>query len=573
MTTNPTWSTSCPDWGSRLVKRQSIIPPPVFANEGERALAIFKRLQITDLGKTVADPAFEGGYRSPTFGEACEEWVFDFVRAVFGGHNPQTGEQLIREYGLLISKKNSKSTLAAGIMLTALLMCWRADEEHLIVAPTKEVADNSFTPAAAMVQADPELTDMLNVQPHLRTITHRVNGATLRVVAATVKAVAGKKAGRVLVDELWVFGMMDNADSMLMEATGGLVSRPEGWVIYLTTQSDEPPAGVFKKKLDYWRDIRDGVITNPAVLPVLYEFPAEMIKSKAYLDPANAYITNPNIGRSVSEAFIRSGLMENTNKRDGSFQKWIAKHLNIQIGLSLRADRWAGADYWESRGDALLTLAALVDRCEVVVAGIDGGGLDDLLALVVMGRERGTGQWLHWAHAWCHPIALERNEEVAPRLRDFAEAGLLTIVEKPGDDITELVNLLAPLRTEGKFPEKNAVGVDAAGISAIVQALEAAEFTADQIVAVSQGWRLNGAILTVERKLAGAQLTHGGTALMAWCVGNARTVQVGNALAINKAVSGKAKIDPVMATFDAATLLALNPVAVRRKLILAVAGG
>lgn len=573
MSKNPTWTTACPDWADRLVKKQSIIPPAIFANEGERGLAIFKRLQIVDLGKTVPDDSVEGGFRSPTFGEACEEFVFDFVRAVFGGHNPGTGEQLIKEYGLLISKKNSKSTLAAGIMLTALLMCWREDEEHLIVAPTKEVADNSFTPAAAMVQADPELTAMFNVQPHLRTITHRVNRATLRVVAATVKAVAGKKAGRVLIDELWVFGMIDNADSMLMEATGGLVSRPEGWVIYLTTQSDEPPAGIFKKKLEFWRSVRDGTVSSPETLPVLYEFPESMIKSKAYLDPANAYITNPNIGRSVSESFIRKGLAENAGKRDGSFQKWIAKHLNIQIGLSLRADRWAGADFWESRGDATLTLEALLERSEVVVAGIDGGGLDDLLALVVMGREKGTGQWLHWARAWAHPIALERNEEIAPRLRDFAEAGQLTLVEKPGEDVAELVAILDPIRVEGKFPEKSAIGVDAAGISAIVQALHAAGFTEEHVVAVSQGWRLNGAILTVERKLAGKQITHGGMELMAWCVGNARTVQVGNALAINKAVSGKSKIDPVMATFDAATLLALNPVASRKKLVLAVVGG
>ena len=46
MTANPTWSTACPDWGTRLVKRQSIIPPAIFASEAERALAIFKKLQI-----------------------------------------------------------------------------------------------------------------------------------------------------------------------------------------------------------------------------------------------------------------------------------------------------------------------------------------------------------------------------------------------------------------------------------------------------------------------------------------------------------------------------------------------
>lgn len=543
------WQTACPDWEERLLSGRSIIPPPIYPDQAEQALAIFKELRVVDLpGK-------------PTFGECCDEWVFEFVAAIFGAYDADTGRQLIREFLLLISKKNTKSTIAAGIMLTAVILCWREDEEHLILAPTKEVADNSFKPAAGMVRADPELSALFHIQDHVRTITHRVTRASLKVVAADTDTVSGKKAGKIMVDELWLFGKRSTADAMLMEATGGQISRDEGWVIYLSTQSDEPPAGVFDSKLTYFRDVRDGKIEDRKSLGILYEFPAAMVESKAYLNPEYFHITNPNIGRSVSKEWLEDNLVKVQRGDEGELRKFLAKHLNIQIGLNLRANRWAGADHWENAGEKCLTFAELLRRSEVVTVGIDGGGLDDLLGLAMIGRERGTRKWLHWAHAWAHEIVLERRPDIVSKLQDFRADGDLTLVELPGKDVQEVADIICQVRDAGLLPEKQAVGVDSAGIGDIVDELTTEErgITMEQIVAVSQGWRLNGAIKTTERKVAGGELVHGATRLMAWCVGNARTVQVGNAIAINKQVSGTAKIDPLMATFDAATLMALNP--------------
>ncbi|MDT0140204.1 terminase large subunit [Acidovorax sp. PRC11] len=543
------WTTACEDWEARLVERRSIIPPPIYREEADRALAIFKELRVVDLpGK-------------PTFGECSEEWVFDFVAAIFGAYDAETGQQKIREFGLLISKKNTKSTIAAGIMLTALILCWREDEEHLILAPTKEVADNSFKPAAGMIRADEELSALFHVQGHVRTITHRVNGNSLKVVAADTDTVSGKKSGKVLVDELWLFGKRANAEAMFLEALGGQVSRDEGWVIYLTTQSDEPPAGVFKEKLNYWRSVRDGIVTDRKTLGVLFEFPQHMIDSQAYLQRENFYITNPNIGHSVSAEWLEDQLRLFRARTDGAFQQFLAKHLNIEIGLNLRSDRWLGADFWLAAAVPVFSLEELLQRSEVVTVGIDGGGLDDMLGLAVVGREIDTGRWLVWARAWLHPIALERRKSEEARYRDFAAAGDLVLVQRVGEDIADVVRIVSQVADAGLLDK---VGVDRAGLGGIYDALvgtkeEPGPVKADDVVGIPQGWQLQGAIKTAERHLAAQRMVHAGSALMAWCVGNAKVVQVGNAISITKQASGLAKIDPLMAVFDAVYLMALNP--------------
>ena len=405
-----------------------------------------------------------------------------------------------------------------------------------------------------------ELSALLHVQTHLRMVTHRETQATLKVVAADSETVSGKKAIGVFVDELHEFGKQAKADNMLMEATGGLASRPEGFVIYATTQSAEPPAGVFRQKLQFARRVRDGEVNAPTFLPVLYEFPEWMLREKKHRDFENAYITNPNWGLSVDAEFIREKHRESLDAGEEAFRLFLAKHLNVEIGLALRADRWRGADWWEKAGEAGLTLEELIERSEVLAVGIDGGGLDDLLGLAVLGREAQTGRWLHWARAWAHRSVLELRKSEAPLLKDLQRDGELVLVDEVGQDVDQVADLVEQCDASGLLSQ---VGCDPAAIGAIVDAIVGRGIDQERLIGISQGWRLVGAIKTCERKLAEGKFAHGGTKLMAWCVGNARIEPRGNAVLITKQASGTGKIDPLMATLNATELMARNPQAQR----------
>jgi phage terminase large subunit-like protein len=539
------WTTACPDWAERLCDGRSLIPPPLFPAEAERALAVFKELRIIDA------PG------SPTFGEACEQWVFDLVASVFGSYDPDSGRRLITEWFVCLPKKNSKSTLAAGIMMTALVLNWRQSAKFTILAPTVEIAGNSYDPAKDMCneEFEPELSALMHIQSHVKTITHRESNAALKVLAADSNTVGGAKSVGTLVDELWLFGKQSGAANMLREAIGGLASRPEGFVIYLTTQSDEPPAGVFKQKLDYARGVRDGRINDPKFVPVIYEFPPDMVASGEYRDPANFKLVNPNWGKSVDGEFIEREYQKALEAGEEEVRGFLAKHGNVEIGLALRSDRWAGADFWEQQAERL-TLDGLLERSEVVDVGIDGGGLDDLLGLAVIGRDKETRAWLLWTHAWAHPSVLERRKSEASKFHDFAKDGDLTLVKQIGDDVIEVAGIVSRIEAAGLLDR---VGCDPAGVGSITDAIVDAEVPQEKIVGISQGWRLGGAIKTTERKLAEGGLVHGGQRLMNWCVGNARVEPKGNSILITKQASGTAKIDPLMAAFNAVSLMALNP--------------
>lgn len=543
------WTTSCPDWERRIVAGESlIVSPPLYPSVADEAWEICSSFILTDVA----------GH--PTIGQVARPWLRELVRTIFGSESPE-GRRLINEYFLMVSKKNAKSTIAAAIMLTALLMNWRDMAELLILSPTIEVANNSYKPISAFIKADEELSDMLKVQDYHRLVTHKDTGAFLKVVAADEATVTGKKASFVFVDELHEFGKKGRASNMLLEATGGLTSRPEGFVIYATTQSEEPPAGVFKDKLAYARKVRDGEKVDRKFLPIIYEFPRPMLEAGAHKDLANAYVTNPNWGASVDIERIQQLHGEAEEKGEQGLKEFWAKHLNVEIGLNLRSDRWAGADFWEAAVIPVFSLEELLERCEVVEVGIDGGGLDDLLGLSVVGREIDTGRWLAWGRGWIHAIALERRKSEESKYRDFIKSGDLILVERVGQDVEEVVQIVEQIVDTGLLDK---VGVDRLGLGAIYDALVGTEdepgpVGADQVVGIPQGYQMNGAIKTAERHVAAKKLVHGGSALMAWCVGNAKTVMQGNAVTITKQASGVGKIDLLMALFDAVYLMALNP--------------
>jgi phage terminase large subunit-like protein len=564
------WDLSCRDWEDRIRHGRSMVPDlPLHQPESVRGVTIFDRLKLPDVPGT------------PTLAEAGGPWFRDIVAAWAGAWNPASKTREITEIFCEVPKKNAKTTYGAALMLTAMMMNRRPRAEFLLVGPTQAISETAFNQAAGMIEADPALLKRFSIQSHLKKITYRGTvRSTLQIKTFSAKVLTGVKPVGVLIDELHELGKIAGAHKVIGQIRGGRVPFPEGWLAIITTQSDDPPTGVFRAELIKARMIRDGKAPANGMLPVLYEFPADIIKSGALRDPAHWHMVTPNLNRSVNLATLVTGydVAERTSEQE--LRRWASQHLNIEIGLALGSDAWTGAEYFEACADTSLTLDTLIERCEVIVVGIDGGGIDDLLALAVLGRDKNTGDWLLWVKAWVDRSVLgdvadaadeaakaaaikRRKNDIAPRLLDFAAQGDLVIVDQPGQDISELADIVEKVFLSGKMPTKNAIGLDPIGIGMIVDEISTRGIDtspeAGLVVGVSQGWKLSGAIQTMGRKLRDRQMVHAGQPLMAWSVGNAKVEPKGSAVTITKQISGRAKIDPLMAAFDAVALMAMNP--------------
>lgn len=547
------WDLSCPDWDARIRERRSLIPD-LQLNEVEAAmgLAFYDQMPLPD------------GLDEMTLGEASGQWFRDIVRAVFGSWDAESRVRSIRDFFVLAPKGSSKTTYSAGLMLTAMLMNRRRNVEALFIGPTQSISDRAYDQAAAMVRKSKDLSRRFKCIDHQKTIQDLDMDSELKVKTFALDVLTGSIVFFVLLDELHVLGTNKNTTKVLRQIRGGLDKTQEGALLITTTMPDDIPSGAFKDELVIARKIRNGAYRGKSIrpmLPILYEFPPAIAKDKdAWGNPENWPMVMPNLGRSVHLHDLVPDWNSEREKGDKPMRIWASQHLNVEMGIGLSVDGWAGAEYWARGEDEQVSIEYILDNCEVVVIGLDGGGLDDLYGVNILGREKVSRDWLSWSHAYCHEIVLERRQSIASRLLDFKAAGELTIYETAGDDIDAIIELVTTVKDRGLL---GAVAVDPAGLGEMVERLAEIEVTVENklLVGAPQGFGMMNAIKTAERKLQNGTLRHAKSSLMDWCVGNVKIEPLATAIRATKQNAGDAKIDPWAALMNGVWMMSRNPVA------------
>ncbi len=538
------WYFPCPDWKKRIEAGQMPLDldqyyPDLNPKRLEIGRRIFGNLILPDVP---GQPCLE---------DAAGDWFKSVVDLAVGGLD-ENGYQRVSTLLLVIPKKNSKTTNSAGLMLTLFLMSPRPRAEYVFIAPTHAIAEIAFRQVAGMIYADDDLSERIHVREHLKRIEDRKSGCSMAIKTFDIQIATGSKAATILLDEAHLLTHPD-APRIIGQLRGGQAAIPEGQMIIVTTMSDIPAAGYWKAELEKARKIREGTVQIAGYCPIIYELPPHIARDeKAVSEPENWERVNPNLGRSVSLDWLKNSFKEAAAVGRGEKLRWLSQHANVEIsGYSLGDDAWGGALLWHKGATPEFTLDRIKQEADMIACGIDGGGMDDLMALSVLGRI--GDQWVAWIHCWVAEVALDRRLSIKSRLLDFEQDGDLTVCT-PGEDLLDIAGIVAPIYREGKLA---AVGIDPAGIGIdIAEAISAEGVPDHQVVNVPQGFKLNPSYTSIERRLEQGRLLHCDQPIMDWCVSNAKRSPAG---LVTKAHSGIGKIDALVATACATMVMLEAP--------------
>ena len=341
------WSFACPDWADRIRAGVSLMPAlPLNKTEAARAVGIFDQLRLDDVV----------GF--PTFAQVAGDWLREIIAAIFGSYDRLSGARFVRELFLLVPKKNGKTTIGACVALIWLLTNRRPRGRGVLTGAMQATADIAFGHVVGMIEADDAthkqmygdgtegfLKKRFHVVEHLKQVIDRINKTRLQIRTFDAQILTGPPLAFTLIDELHLLRQVADASRIIGQVRGNMMSQKEAFLGFITTQSDEAPAGAFDEELKKARAIRDGSFAGQ-MLPILYEFPDDMVKSGAWREPANWPMVTPNLGRSVFFEQMIKDLADAEFKGEGDLRRWASQHLNIEIGLALPSKNWVGAQYW-----------------------------------------------------------------------------------------------------------------------------------------------------------------------------------------------------------------------------------
>jgi len=428
-----------------------------------------------------------------------QPWQQAIVANLFGWKRPD-GRRRYREAFIFVPRKCGKSEMAGGLG-NLLAFCDNEPAAQVYCAAAdREQARLVFTAARTMVMNESALARRAKI--YTNAIVVEATNSVLKVISAEAYSKHGVNAHGIIIDELHAQPNRDLVD-VLVTSVG---ARRQPLIVYITT-ADFDRDSICNEKYEYACRVRDGVVDDPAFLPVIYE----ATHDDDWTDPAVWAKANPNLGVSVSMEYLERECRraqeiptyENTFKR---------LHLNLRTQQDVR---WLRLEDWDACDDVVDEAALAGREC---YAGLDLSTTTDISALVLVfpdgspasGAGGGTVTLLprFWIPADNAPTR-ERRDRV-PYLT-WERQGLIELT--PGnvidyDYIRQCINDL-----KERFDIRD-IAIDPWNATQLALQLQGDGF---EIVTFGQGFKdMTAPTKEFEKLVVSKRLRHGGHPILRW---------------------------------------------------------
>lgn len=449
--------------------------------------------------KALADKAcgFFRDHLTFTKGEWAEQpfilrpWQRAIIRAIFGWVDDD-GMRRYQQTFWYLPRKNGKSELAAGVGCYMLFCDDEPGAEMYSAAGDRGQAKIIWDAAAKMIKNDDELDSRCRILTN--SITIEEAGKFWKPVTSEATSKHGYNSHGIFFDEIHV-----QPKRSLYEALTTSTGARRQPLILFTTTADFYRKSICNDLLKRAEQIRDGILSKPSFLPVIYDTPHDADwKSRKVWKKAN-----PNYGVSVKikkfkesyDLALESGTEESTFKR---------LHLNMKTSASAL---WLDMVEWDACKSTDL-VPGLKTKC---YSGLDLSSTTDPSAWIRLFPELDNlVQCTFWVPE-LHPEAC-KNGIFVP----WINAGLM--MTTPGN-VIDYEFIWAEIVRESPKYDMEPIGVDPWNARQTIiylreqQGIEAVEFR--------QGFQsLNEPTKELERMVKKGTLAHNDHAVLKWMASN-----------------------------------------------------
>jgi phage terminase large subunit-like protein len=228
-------------------------------------------------------------------------WQSFFVYCLLGWKKSD-GSRRFRYSYLKVSRKNGKTTLAAGLCLYALVADGENAAEVYTSATTRAQASICFDDTKEMVKADPNLKQFIEVWTNALTVPS--NASSMKAVSSEAGNLDGLNPHVALIDEYHAH----KNDEVFNVMKSGMGSRTQPLHLTITTAGFNKTSPCFQYEKTC-KEILQGIKEDDSQFALIYELDEE----DDYLDEKVWIKANPSLGATPSVEFLRQEVIQAKN--------------------------------------------------------------------------------------------------------------------------------------------------------------------------------------------------------------------------------------------------------------------